>query len=310
MRRMRNVFFMVLALGIIWIAAGPAYAADVVQPVRPGGMKAAPSAQKTVPQGMVSPGATKAPAVTKPNTRIPDKIPQIIQAEITSLTLATDPGGTWQWKAVVRNTGPKAISGRDILVQGYRQAFASTKWDAASGSIVSTGSILPGQSVTVTRAWTRCCRTNKLKVDLLLAGSHSLLDSELLDHLLLNPTLNHPVDVRVARLEWNDTAKTWVATIKNLSDYTVKLIVQGYLWPAGTNTPVPAGGQQLMLAPHAEGRTMGLHANTARHGDTLKVHLKFLMGGAACNESDNDCGFKGSNNTTIPESRTYSVPQY
>lgn len=130
------------------------------------------------------------------------------------------------------------------------------------------------------------------------------MDTKLLTNLLKDPVMNNPVDVRVKRIDWDSNTKKWRATVKNLSPYAVKITIQGVLWPQGTTNQLPAGGHMITVGANAEATTMWLSGGTnAQNGDMLKVHKKFIMG--SCNESNDDCGFKGSNNITIPNSTSF-----
>ncbi len=230
----------------------------------------------------------------------------IIKAAITDLQIGTGPTGGWFWQATVKNTGNTSINGRDFTVQGLKKSFPAPQnnWTPASGSIISTTVIAPNQSVVVKRNWTRCCQTDQLKVDLRRASNNTVMDTKLLTNLLKNPAQNIPVDVRVKRIDWDSNTKKWRATLKNLSPYTVKITVQGVLWPQGATSPLPAGGHMITVGANAEATTMWLSGGTnAQNGDMLQVHKKFIMG--SCNESNEDCGYKGSNNITIPNSRSF-----
>lgn len=241
-----------------------------------------------------------------PQTKVPGPL-KIRKAEITNLVIGTDATGTWTWKATVKNTGTAVLNGRDLTVQGTCISFppAQHTWQAASGSIVSSGTLAPNQSVDVLRHWSRCCLTDQLKVELRDNVGNKVWDSKLLAGLIYSTAPMKPLDVRVKRIEWDNGAKSWKATVKNNTNFTLKITVQGYLWPAGTNNPLPAGGQQLTLGPQAEKTSMALHATSAKNGDTLKVHIGFIMGAGTCNESYEDCGGRGSNNITIPNSMNF-----
>ena len=90
----------------------------------------------------------------------------------------------------------------------------------------------------------------------------------------------------------------------NHSNQMVKITVQGVLWPQGATNPLAAGGHMITVGANAEATTMWLSGGTnAQNGDMLQVHKKFIMG--SCNESNEDCGYKGSNNITIPNSRSF-----
>ncbi len=241
-------------------------------------------------------------------TQTPDILrPRFKRAEILNFTIGTERNGIWFWEATIKNTGTVELDAQRTIVQAYKVSFpkAQNNWTGASGSIIGPGNLLPNQTRVIKEYWTRCCKTDLLKVDLRDNTTNTVLDTETLSHLVQNPVQNRPLNVKVKKIEWNSVTKTWQATLKNISSYTVKLSVQGYLWPANTTTPVPAGGNVVTLGPNGETSTMWLHATTAQNGDMLKVHTKFLMGNNVCNESNNDCGFKGSNNITIPNSHTF-----
>lgn len=261
---------------------------------RPRDLPAGISPQQTVP------GVSKKPEV-------PEGIQKIGRAEINNLEVGTDAAGKWFWKATVKNTGATTLEGKNLTVQGYSIAFPPqlNEWKPASGSIVGNTSIAPGRTATVTRFWTRCCLTDELKVELRDTLSKTVWDTKTLTNLIHRVVDRRVLDVRVKRIEWNDNAKTWRATVKNFTNYTVKIFVQGYLWPAGANTPVAAGGSQVTLGPQAEQTVIPLHAATAKNGDTLKVHFWFDMNAETCGESRDDCGAKGSHIIMIPNSRDF-----
>jgi len=61
------------------------------------------------------------------------------------------------------------------------------------------------------------------------------------------------LDVRVKRIEWNESVKGWKAFIKNRTNYTVKIMVQAISGLPEQQPLLPAGSQQLTLGPQAEG---------------------------------------------------------
>ena len=268
-----------------------------------------PTAPKTVPVKAPLAVPAKNQAVTPVKPKIPRDVLKIRRAQITDLVIGTDATGTWTWTATVKNTGTATLKGSDLTVQGYRLSFppAQNSWQAASGSIVSQGTIAPKQSVQVTRRWSRCCLTTQLKVDLRDGVSNAVWGTKTLSNLIYSTAPMKPFDVRVKAIVWDQAAKTWKATVKNNTGFTLKVTVQADLLPAGFGTPVPAGGQQLTLGPMAQKITMPLHAMTAQNGDLLRVHLGFDMGSGAgtCNENWEDCGGKGSNNITVPNSKDF-----
>lgn len=253
---------------------------------------------------LTSPTQQVAPA-KRIKTPVTIKRPRIRKAEIMDLVIGTHASGGWYWEVTVKNTGTSTINGKDLTVQGEKKSFppVQNSWTAASGSIVSQTNIAPNQTVKVKRNWSRCCKTEELRVKLRDKTSNSVMDTKTLTHLLFDCVGKMPFNVKVKRVEWNDSTKKWRATLKNYSGYTGKLSVQGHLWPQGTTTPAPVGGATVTVPPNGEATTMWLSAPAAKHGDTLKVHKKFLMG--SCGESNDDCGFKGSNNITLPNSTTF-----
>ena len=267
------------------------FAAGPVKPKTPVGT----APQQTVP-------------VTSQQPTIPGGIKTIRHAQITNLEIGTDANGTWFWKATIKNDGTATLNGKDLTVQGSCISFPAPQntWKAASGSLVSQGTLAPNQNVDVKNFWSRCCLTDKLKVELRDTLTNKVWDSKLLE--MLSVGINSlDARIRVKRIEWNISSKTWKATIKNNTNYTVKINVQGDFYnpnilPA---TILPAGGQQLTLGPQAEAVTIPLHAATAKNGDTLRVHTGLIMGSGTCNETWENCGGKGSNNITIPNSTNF-----
>jgi hypothetical protein len=269
------------------------------------------AASSTKPKAPLTPAGTAnpqtAPATSqKPN--IPGGIKTFRSAQITVLEIETDPSGTWFWKVTVKNTGTATLNGMDLTVQGMCISFppAQNAWKAASGSIVGAGTLAPNQTADVKNFWTRCCLTTELKVELRDKISNKIWDTKSVSNLIYSTAPMKPLNLRVKRIEWDDSVKGWKATIKNNTNYTLKMNVQGDLLPAANpNAPVPTGGQQLTLGPQAEVVTMQLHAATAKHGDVLRVHIGLIMGSGACNEAWENCGGKPSNNITIPNSANF-----
>jgi len=252
--------------------------------------------------------AVKIPQQMTPSVETKPKIPEGIQrlgrAQLSDLEIGTDGAGRWFWKVTVTNTGTTVIDGKKLTAQGYSISFPSAQnsWKPASGTSVSQTNIAPNQSVTARAYWTRCCLTDQLEVKLFESPSNAIWDAKKITNLLFNPAQKKPLDVRMKSIEWDDTQKAWRATVKNFTNYTVKIAVQGYLWPVGTNQSVPAGGTEITLGPHEEKAAMALHATTAKNGDLLKAHIWFPMG---CGESFENCGGAGSYNITIPNSTTF-----
>ncbi|AHE99899.1 hypothetical protein [Thioalkalivibrio paradoxus] len=253
-----------------------------------------------LPSG-ISPERTAPATIERPGLR------QIGRAEIVDLEVGTNPEGMWTWTATVRNVGTIPLDGRELAVQGYSIAFPPTQntWKPASGSMVSRESLRPGQSAEVTAGWTRCCLTHELKVELRYRPSNQVMDTKSVSGLIYHTSQRRPLNVRVRRIEWDDSAKSWRATLRNHTDFTAKMVVQGYLWPEGQNVAVPAGGQRLTLGPGEDGTTIPLHAANASSGDVLKVHIWADMNPRACGETWKDCGGRVSWNITVPHSKTF-----
>lgn len=263
------------------------------------------------PKTPVTPAGTAVPQTTPLTSQkptVPGGIKTIRHAQITNLEIGTDATGTWFWKATVKNNGTATLNGPDLTVQGMCISFppAQHTWQAASGSIISQGTLAPNQSVDVTNYWSRCCLTAELKVELRDKISNKIWDTKSVSNLIYSTAPMKPLNVRVKRIEWDNSVKGWKATIKNNTNYTVKMNVQGDLLPANNpNTVLPAGGQQLTLGPQAEAVTIQLHAATAKNGDTLRVHIGLIMGSGTCNETWENCGGTPSNNITIPNSANF-----
>lgn len=235
------------------------------------------------------------------------RTPYRIRAWITDLTVETGPTGAWIWKAAVENTDKVALDGRELILQGYSHPYPFTgkSWTPASGSIVRSGTLAPRESVEVVRRWDRCCLTTALKIELRDRVTDQVIDSRVIYLPLHSTRPLKPFDVSVKRIEWDKEAKTWKATVRNDTDFTLKIGVQGYLWSKGVRNRVPAGGQQVLLRPHAEGTTMALHAPGARIGDNLHVHIGLATRPGTCNETWEDCGGKQFKRITVPTSANF-----
>lgn len=224
--------------------------------------------------------------------------PKIQRAEIISLEIDAYPTGVWFWKATVKNTGTVELD-RNLVVQGYKISVDQNTWAKASQSVIGNG-FMPNQTRVYKREWARCCRTGNFKVDIRNNANNTILATKMY-FTSLSQTIPLPYGGMITRIEWNDTTKQWRATILNVTAWTLKFSVQGYLWHNGLSTP--AGGSVVTLAPNGEASTLWLHATSAQNGDTLRVHIKNLM--PNCNESNEDCGSEQYKLIVIPNGNSF-----
>ncbi|MCK5647940.1 MAG: hypothetical protein KAI22_03590 [Gammaproteobacteria bacterium] len=234
--------------------------------------------------------------------------PVLRSAEITDLKIGTESDGRWYWETTIKNTGNVALDGQDVIVQGYQLSSPQGSWIGASGSRLGIGNFSPNQSRIIKMHWGRCCRTDQLKVDLLYEVSNLVLDTENLPNLLYSPgTLHMPYNIQTKQIEWNDTTKSWRTTLKNYSNYTIKLIVQGFLQNSSDWAKIPVGVSLITLGPNGEASSMWKNAEGAQPGDNLIVRSRLDMSGNNCNETSNDCR-QNQMIITIPNySHTFSI---
>ncbi len=138
------------------------------------------------------------------------------------------------------------------------------------------------------------------------AAGSQVLDSKVLTNLIQILPINLPVDVSVRRIEWDNAQKKWRATLKNRTDFYVKMGVQGYIRPPGTqDLGTPAGGVVIMISPQSQATTKWISAPaTATPGNYLDVHIWYSSG---CSQ-DRDvkkCGFEWKWSTLIPNSKDF-----
>ncbi|AEA33930.1 hypothetical protein [Hippea maritima] len=230
-------------------------------------------------------------------------IPKFGILRFDKLKIATSPSGVWRWQATITNVGTAPIDGRSFTLQGYSQEIGSNAWKPASGSILKTGYIQPHQTVTVTNEWVRCCHTNKLKV-VLFGKNNRVIAYKIIPRLSLS-YMNTPFNVKITRIEWNNTNKTWRVTLKNPTDYTLYMFVQGYVYSTSGTQKTPAGGTSIMLHPHYTATTNWVHApQSTQNGAYLEVHEWYH---SKCSQ-DSDvrkCGFEKKYIIQVPNSKNF-----
>ncbi len=214
---------------------------------------------------------TDSMAAAKPvkRTKMPSSIKSsktmkalIRKAEIQSLVIGTEADGTWNWTAVVKNTGTTKIKKNTMTAQGVQGT------SAASGSILPND-LAPGQSVSVKNFWTRCCASRTLKVDLWdnLKSPASVISSK---------KVRIPrIRIKVTDIRWNRMTKKWTAKVKNNTNLTIKIVVQGVATHANPIHWVGAGGYTKVVPP------MGIITQTGswsayQPGDLLGVELRYF----------------------------------
>lgn len=186
----------------------------------------------------------------------------IRKAEIQSLVIGSEPDGTWNWTAVVKNTGTAKIVKNTMTVQGIQDA------SPASGSILPSD-LAPGQSVSVKRFWTRCCGSSTLKVDL-----RDNLKSP--PKVISTKKVRIPrIRMRVAGIRWNGTSKEWTATVKNETHLAIKIVVQGVATHANPIHWVGAGGFTKVVPPKGTITHTGSWS-AYQPGDLLGVELRYF----------------------------------
>ena len=186
----------------------------------------------------------------------------IRKAEIVSLVIGTESDGTWNWTAVVKNTGTAKILKSTMIVQGIQGS------SAASGSQLP-GDLAPGQSVAVKRLWTRCCSSTLLKVD--------LYDNAKTPHAVISTkTVRIPIiRMKVAAIRWSRGKKQWLATVKNDTPLSIKIVIQGVASHANPVHWVGAGGFTRVVPPHGTITQTGSWA-AYQPGDLLGVELRYM----------------------------------
>ena len=186
----------------------------------------------------------------------------IRKAEIQSLVIGTESDGTWNWKAIVKNTGTAKIMKSTMTVQGVQGS------SAASGSILPSD-LAPGQSVAVKNFWTRCCSSTLLKVDLYdnLKTPHTVISTK---------TASIPtIKMKVTDIRWNRSKKQWVAMVSNNTSLSIKIVVQGVATHANPIHWVGAGGFTQVIPPNGKIMQTGSWA-AYQPGDLLGVELRYF----------------------------------
>jgi len=225
-----------------------------------------------------------------------EDLPKFRKAEIISLEIGTKDNGQWIWKATVKNTGHADLDGSDLILQGYSRPV-DNGWKPASGSIVGNQSISPNQSLEVTHNWNRCCRTYALRIELRDRVSDNVLDYKGITHLVFDLENNKPLNVRISHLEYNQSSVTWNATIRNHTDYTAKIGIQGEI-RSFSGQDLPAGSGVFTLGPQATLTTNDFDAGSVTTGagsDRLYARIWCIMGSDSCAETKDDCGAEVSN---------------
>lgn len=190
------------------------------------------------------------------------KVLKIRKAKIMSLVIGTEPDGTWTWTAVVKNTGTAHIQKNTMTVQGVQGS------SAASGSILPSD-LAPGNSVSVKRFWTRCCGSTTLKVDLWdnLKSPGSIISTK---------KVRIPIiDLKVIGIRWNGSQKKWTATVKNNTNLSIKIVVQGVATHANPIHWVGAGGFTKVVPPNGTVNQTGSWS-AYQPGDLLGVELRYF----------------------------------
>ena len=236
--------------------------------------------------------------------------PVLRSAEITHLTIGTEASalGQYFWRVTIRNTGNVELEGNRVFLKGYKVSSPGPQnaWTGASGSLMGPPNLLPNQSRTITKRWTRCCRTDQLKIELKDNVSNKIWDTEVLTSLTYTP--HRPLNVKVKAIEWNETTKSWRVKLKNFTNYTVRLSVIGArVVPPNMTVGIPAGEMIMSLAPNGEAFTNWKYHGGSHQGDILAVRTVFMMQGHTnlCNESDNDCGYQILDQIYLPNRKTF-----
>jgi len=264
------------------------------------------------PRHETPPGIRKKKFQT-PELMFPEGPPKFRKAEITQLVVGTKDNGGWTWTATVKNTGTSVLDGRKLGLQGFSSP-PSYNWKPASGSIISQSDIQPGQSVMVTRNWTRCCMTYYLKVELRdRLSNNNIMDTKLISKGLWSKqpaSSGYPFGVFITKIEWDSSAKTWRATVTNHSVFKMKIKVRGYYKSQGTENDddfVAFGQEEFLVGVNEERTTRSFPILSAENGDTIRVYAWYP---SPCGEELEDC-YVGNRNgnpykeITIPNSNEF-----
>ena len=271
-----------------------------------------PAAKVKVPTESIRDAKVKKPLLQKQGIKLtgPQSTKPVLRsAVITNLRIDTEASGKWYWEATIRNTGNVELEGTRGWLSGYKVAFPANQnvWTGASGSFLGhpSPSLLPNQTRAIKVYITRCCKTDQLKVELKDYVTNKIWDTKILTSLTKTPY--RPLDVRVKAIEWNEATKSWRATLKNFTGYTVTLSVIGVrVVPPNMAVGIPAGDSTITLGPNGEASSMWKNIGAAQQDDILVVRTVLrMLGSNFCNESDNDCGYQILDKIYLPNSQTF-----
>ncbi len=228
----------------------------------------------------------------------------LMKAEITNFEIGTDTDGRWFWRATVKNTGSGTINANTLKLKTTQIKWGPANNPPVPGSVrLVTLSIAPGASKTFKTHWERCCLANELAVELVVVASNNVLDQTSIPNLIYGVP-GVIFNKKIKRIEWDNTAKTWQATLQNNTPYYLKMVVQGVLIKGNNVQPVAAGGQRMLIGPNQTKKSMKFHAANAVNGDKIKVSFYFDQS-TMCTDSARDCGAERGNITTVPNSSDF-----
>jgi hypothetical protein len=228
--------------------------------------------------------------------------PVIRSARITRLWVGTEPSGKWYWEVTLKNIGNVELEGNLVVVQGYKasSAQAQNAWTGASGKLIGSPNLLPNQSRTIKMRWNRCCSTDQLRVDVKDKVTNRVLDTKTETSLKYSQFV--PVNVKIKRIEWNNTTQSWRAIIKNFTQYNLILSVQGYFFTGAGGSLHPAGSDIITIGSNAEVTSAWKNTSGAQVvGNTFIVY--WVMSENPCNENKDICG--GRRHITLPNSESF-----
>ena len=280
----KSAFFASLIIGIFaFFVLSNGFAAGPAKPKTP-------PVVRTVPSTQTAPGPSLGPIQTKTTVK------GLRNATITNVKVGADASGNPTWTATVKNIGTADLNCRDLELIGTKVNFNGPF--PASGMLLGNGKLSPGQSLSRTIRWNRCCKDRILYVDLKdrVSNKFWVHNSQVGKG---NNVLLKDMKVSIRRIDWDDASKSWKATIINNEDYSVKVSVKGKLGNFS------AGTQQIVVGAHAEAKTMQFPVANAQNGDALSVYRFFVMAGT-CSETQDDCaGVNSHRAIIIPESKSF-----
>jgi len=255
---------------------------------------------KPAKQGVVTKGMEQ-PAISK---TINPAIKKIWGGKITGFEIGTETDGRWFWRATVENTGNGAVEARRLKLKTTQIKWGPANHPSVPGSVqLITRSIPAKGTETIKSQWERCCLTNELAIELVDVVSGKTLDQTSLPNLIHGGP-GVIFDKKVKRIEWDDTAKTWQATLQNNTPYTLKMVVQGVLIKGNNTPPTAVGGERVVIGPGATKLSMKHPAVGAVAGDKIKVSFYFDQS-AMCTDAARDCGAERGNIITVPNSADF-----